>query len=166
MLRESNAVSWLGFGVRLGAAAVWIIAGAAKIPHIQAFHVLVQRYGMLPEVLSGPFAYILPFLEVAIGLYFAAGLFVRGTAFAGTVLFTLFLIAQSSALIRGISLDCGCFGAIAETSVSPLTISRDFCLGIPTFLMLIFPARLLSLDHRLFGARNQFGGLKASGRNT
>ncbi len=68
MLRGSNALPWLGFWIRLGAAAVWIIAGAAKIPQIQAFQVLVQRYGMLPDVFSGPFAYILPFLEVAIGL--------------------------------------------------------------------------------------------------
>jgi uncharacterized membrane protein YphA (DoxX/SURF4 family) len=155
---HGRALSWIGFGVRLGAAAVWIVAGAAKIPHMQAFHVLVQRYGMLPDVLSGPFSYILPFLEVAIGLYLAVGLFVRGTAFAGTLLFAVFLVAQASAWLRGISLDCGCFGTIAETTVGPLTMLRDFGLGIPTFLMLIFPARSLSLDQRLFGARSLFGG--------
>jgi uncharacterized membrane protein YphA (DoxX/SURF4 family) len=166
MPQESRVLSWLGFAIRLGAAAVWIVAGAAKVPQIQTFHVLVQRYGMLPDFLSGPFSYILPFLELAIGLYLAVGLFVRGTAFAGTVLLVVFLIAQASAWTRGISLDCGCFGAIAETTVGPLTILRDFSLGIPTFLMLAFPARLLSLDHRLFGARNLFGGLHPRGQNT
>ena len=150
MPRESKALPWLGLGIRLGAAAVWIVAGAAKVPQIQTFHVLVQRYGILPDFLSGPFAYILPFLELAIGLYLAVGLFVRGTALAGTVLLAVFLIAQASAWTRGISLDCGCFGAITETTVGPLTILRDFSLGIPTFLMLAFPARTLSLDHRLF----------------
>ena len=150
MPRESKALPWLGLGIRLGAAAVWIVAGAAKVPQIQTFHVLVQRYGILPDFLSGPFAYILPFHELAIGLYLAVGLFVRGTALAGTVLLAVFLIAQASAWTRGISLDCGCFGAITETTVGPLTILRDFSLGIPTFLMLAFPARTLSLDHRLF----------------
>jgi len=150
MPRESKALPWLGLGIRLGAAAVWIVAGAAKVPQIQTFHVLVQRYGILPDFLSGPFAYILPFLELAIGLYLSVGLFVRGTALAGTVLLAVFLIAQASAWTRGISLDCGCFGAITETTVGPLTILRDFSLGIPTFLMLAFPARTLSLDHRLF----------------
>ena len=160
---HGRVLSRIGFGVRLGAAAVWIIAGAAKIPHMPAFHVLVQRYGMLPDVLSGPFSYILPFLELAIGLYLAVGLFVRGTAFAGTLLFAVFLVAQASAWLRGISLDCGCFGTIAETTVGPLTMLRDFGLGIPTFLMLIFPARALSLDQRLFGARNLFGGFGPRG---
>ncbi len=159
---HSRALSWLGFAVRLGAAAVWIVAGAAKIPQIQAFHVLVQRYGILPDVLSGPFSYILPFLELAIGLYLAVGLFVRGTSLAGTLLFAVFLAAQAWAWLRGISLDCGCFGAIAETTVGPLTMLRDFSLGIPTFLMLIFPARSFSLDRRLFNTP----GLGSRGQNT
>jgi uncharacterized membrane protein YphA (DoxX/SURF4 family) len=153
-----QGLSWIGFAVRLGAAAVWLTAGAAKIPQIQAFRVLVQRYGILPDVLAGPFSYVLPFVEIIIGLYFVAGLFVRGTAAAGTALLAVFLAAQVSAFARGISLDCGCFGAIAETTVGPLTMLRDFGLGIPTFLMLVFPARELSLDRRLFGARNLFGG--------
>lgn len=153
MRPETKVLPRLGLAVRLAAAAVWITAGAVKIPQIQAFHVLVQRYGILPDVLSGPFAVILPFLELAIGLYLAVGLFVRETALAGTGLFAAFLAAQAWAWTRGISLDCGCFGAIAESTVGPLTMLRDFGLGIPTFLMLIFPARLLSLDSRLFGGR-------------
>jgi len=153
-------LAWLGLAIRLAAAVIWIAAGAAKIPQIQAFQVLVQRYGILPGFLTGPFAYVLPFLEIAIGLYLAAGLFIRGTALLGTVLFAAFLTAQLSAWIRGITLDCGCFGSIAETTVSPLTMLRDFSLGIPTFLMLAFPARLFSLDRRIFGAANLFGGLR------
>ncbi len=156
--RADGGLAWLGLVVRLGAAAIWIVAGAAKIPQIHAFQVVVQRYGILPGFLVAPFAYVLPFLEVALGLYLAAGLFVRGTALVGTLLFAMFLTAQVSALVRGISLDCGCFGTIAETTVSPLTILRDFSLGIPTFLMLAFPARLLSIDRRFLGTVNLFGG--------
>jgi uncharacterized membrane protein YphA (DoxX/SURF4 family) len=148
--------SWLGFALRLGAAAVWIVAGAAKIPQMGSFQILVQRYGILPDVLAGPFAFILPFLEIGIGLYLAAGFLVRGAALAGTLLFAVFLTAQISAWARGLQLDCGCFGAIVQSSVGPLTIIRDFCLGIPTFVMLAVPARRLSIDKRLFGAPDGF----------
>ena len=156
--RPAGAVAWLGLVVRLGAAAVWILAGVAKIPQIHAFQVTVQRYGILPTALIGPFAYVLPFLEVALGLYLAVGLFVRGTALVGTALFAIFLAAQVSAWARGISLDCGCFGSMLETTVGPLTVFRDFSLGIPTFLMLAFPARFFSVDRRFLGAVNRFGG--------
>jgi uncharacterized membrane protein YphA (DoxX/SURF4 family) len=161
MLQENRTVAWIGFAIRLGAAAVWIIAGAVKIPQIQTFEVLVQWYEILPAALAGPFAIVLPFLELAIGLYLAAGLFVRGTALVGTLLFAAFLTAQLSALARGISLDCGCFGTAWQSTVSARTILRDFGLGIPTFLMLVFPARALSLDQRLFGAADLFGGRRA-----
>jgi len=160
---SDGPLAWLGLVVRLGAAAVWIIAGAVKIPQIHAFQVVAQRYGILPASLAGPFAYVLPFLELAIGIYLAVGLFVRGAALVGTLLFAAFLAAQMSAWIRGISLDCGCFGTVAETSVGPLTMLRDFSLGIPTFLMLAFPARLLSIDRRFLGAVNLFGGMRRQG---
>ena len=166
MSQESRTAARIGFAIRLAAASVWIIAGAVKVPQIQTFQLLVQRYGILPDALSGPFAYILPFLELALGLYLAAGLFVRGTALVGTLLFAVFLTAQASAWARGISLDCGCFGTALETTVGPLTILRDFGLGIPTFLMLAFPARALSLDHWLFGAKDLFGGLREGRQNT
>ncbi|HTO23464.1 MAG TPA: MauE/DoxX family redox-associated membrane protein, partial [Spirochaetia bacterium] len=81
-----------------------------------------------------------------------------GTALVGTALFAMFLTAQVSAWARGISLDCGCFGSMLETTVGPLTILRDLSLGMPTFLMLAFPARLLSVDRRFLGAANRFGG--------
>jgi hypothetical protein len=123
---------------------------------IHTFAVLVQRYAILPTSLAVPFAYILPFFEIGIGLYMAGGLFVRGTSLVGTLLFAVFLTAQISAWARGISLDCGCFGTAIQTAVGPLTIIRDFCLGIPTFLMLAFPSRKLSVDSRWFGQVDRF----------
>ncbi len=166
MSQVRNLLSWVGLAVRLIAAAVWIAAGVAKLPDIQTFHVLVDKYGILPSALAGPFAYALPFVEIGIGLYLAAGLFVRGTALAGTLLFSAFLTAQAYAWARGIALDCGCFGTALESTVGPLTMLRDFSLGIPTFLMLAFPARKLSLDSRLFGASDTFGLIPKFRQNT
>ncbi len=159
MLRSRDAVSWVGLAIRIAAAGVWIVAGAAKLPQIAGFPALVERYGILPHVLAVPFAYLLPFLELGIGVYLLAGLFVRGTAFVGTLLFLAFLVAQAQAWARGITLDCGCFGAAVQSTVGPLTLLRDFGLGIPTFAMLALPARRFSLDGRLFGAEDRFGAL-------
>ncbi len=149
-------LSWLGFGIRLIGAAVWIIAGASKLPDLGVFAAQVDRYQLLPHVLGAPLAYILPFFEIFLGLYLAVGLFVRASALAGTVLFVIFLAAQVQALARGLTLDCGCFGTLSQSAVGPWTLLRDTGLGLPTFLMLAFPARRLSLDRRLFGATDRF----------
>jgi len=128
---------------------------------MESFRDLVGRYGILPPGLAAPFAYVLPFFEVGLGLYLAAGLFVRGSALVGSVLLVVFLAAQAQAWARGITLDCGCFGTAVPSKVGPLTMLRDVGLGIPTFLMLALPARRLSLDRLLFGAEDRFGGQAA-----
>ncbi len=135
---------------------MWIVAGASELPDLGAFAAQVDRYQVLPAFLVVPFASLLPFFEILLGLYLAAGLFVRASALVGTVLFALFVGAQVQALIRGLVLDCGCFGTLAQAPVGPWTILRDVLLGIPTFLMLALPARRLSLDSRLFGAADAF----------
>jgi len=163
MPRSRELLSWAGLVVRVAAAGVWLFAGAAKIPQIGDFPALVERYGILPHVLAVPFAYLLPFLEIGVGLYLLLGLFVRGTALVGTLLFAAFLTAQAQAWARGIPLDCGCFGAAVRSTVGPLTLLRDFGLGIPTFAMVALPARRYSLDTRLFGAEDRFGTLGLAG---
>jgi uncharacterized membrane protein YphA (DoxX/SURF4 family) len=152
-----KALPWVGFAIRICAACVWIIAGAAKVPDLEGFRSVVERYGILPRPLAAPFAFVLPFVEIALGLYMAGGLFVQGTAAAGTLLMTVFLSAQGLAWARGLTLDCGCFGTVVQgSSVGPLTMLRDVALGLPTFLMLALPARRLSIDKRLFVAKDFF----------
>jgi len=67
-----------------------------------------------------------------------------------------FLIAQSQAWARGLSLDCGCFGTLTHERVGATTIARDVALGLPTLVMALWPARLLSLDSRLLGLPDSF----------
>lgn len=151
-----SALPWAGFAIRLAAAGVWLVAGASKLPELETFKTQVERYDLLPHALVAPLAYALPFVEVAIGVYLAAGLFVRGAAAAGTVLMAVFVIALSQAWARGLVIDCGCFGALARERVGLGTILRDVALGIPTFLMLAWPARRLSVDRRYLGQPDRF----------
>jgi hypothetical protein len=68
----------------------------------------------------------------------------------------LFLCAQTQAWARGLSLDCGCFGALAHERVGALSILRDLALGLPSLIMLWRPARALSLDTQLFALPDAF----------
>jgi uncharacterized membrane protein YphA (DoxX/SURF4 family) len=153
---DRRALPTLGLLIRLTAAAVWLVAGAAKIADLEHFHAQVTQYHLLPHVLEAPFAYTLPFVEVLVGLYLALGLLTRVAAAAGCVLMALFLVAQSQAWARGLTLDCGCFGALSHETVGPGTILRDVALGLPSLVMLWRPARLLSLDSRLLGLPDRF----------
>jgi uncharacterized membrane protein YphA (DoxX/SURF4 family) len=152
----SRTLPWLGLVVRLGAAGVWLVAGAAKLADLERFHVQVAAYKLLPGGLEAPFAYALPFVEVGIGLYLALGLLIRPTAILACALMLAFVVAMAQARARGLSLDCGCFGSLTRQPVGLDTILRDALLGLPSLAMAIRPARFLSLDHALLDRPDRF----------
>jgi uncharacterized membrane protein YphA (DoxX/SURF4 family) len=146
----------VGVAIRLAAAAVWLVAGAAKVVDLEHFHAQVEQYRLLPHALEAPFAYTVPFVELLVGLYLAVGLLTQAAAAVGCVLMVVFLVAQAQAWARGLSLDCGCFGTLAQERVGLLSILRDVGLGLPSLVMLLRPARAWSLDARLFALPDAF----------
>ena len=151
-----RALPWVGLAIRLGAAAIWLVAGTAKLVDLEHFRSQVGAYDILPSSLVAPFAYGLPFLEAGIGLYLALGLFVRPVALLACGLMIVFIAAQAQAWARGLSLSCGCFGALAQEHVGLWAILRDVALGLPTVVLAIWPARLYSADRKLFGLPDAF----------
>ena len=67
-MTRRELVPYAGLVIRVAAAALWIVAGAAKIGELQTFDFQVGQYRLLPHVLTTPFAYALPFVEVIVGL--------------------------------------------------------------------------------------------------
>jgi uncharacterized membrane protein YphA (DoxX/SURF4 family) len=147
----------VGVVVRVAAAAIWLFTGIAKITGgLETFREAVDRYQLLPHFLVAPFAYTLPFVEVLVGLYLLLGLLTRVAGGVACVLMVMFLIAIGQAWARGLVIDCGCAGVALQEKVGPWAFVRDLGLGIPSLLMLIWPARTLSLDRRLFDSPDLF----------
>lgn len=154
----SSAGVWpaLGLVIRLAAAAIWLVAGIAKLFELEHFRSQVAAYKLLPHALVTPFAYGLPFLETFVGLYLLLGLLVVPAAILSCLLMTAFLIAQSQAWARGLSLDCGCFGTLGQQRVGFWSIARDAVLGVPGLVLALRPARYISLDQRFLGLPDAF----------
>ena len=55
-------------------------------------------------------AYSLPYLEIMVGAYLMAGLFTKISAWATAGLMAVFTLALLQGAIRGLEIDCGCFG--------------------------------------------------------
>lgn len=94
-VQASAVFPWVGFAVRLGAAAIWLVAGIAKLADLTSFQQEVASYDVAPSALVEPIAYALPFLEVALGVYLLIGLLVRPAALLSTVLMLLFIGVQA-----------------------------------------------------------------------
>ena len=153
---RASVLPWIGLAIRLIAAAIWLAAGIAKIADLTAFKQEVAAYDVAPTGLVEPTAYALPLVEVALGIYLVVGLLVRPAAALSTALMLLFIGVQAQAWARGLSIECGCFGGLSKETVGAGTIVRDILLTIPSLVLLLKPARHLSLDRRLLGRTDEF----------
>jgi uncharacterized membrane protein YphA (DoxX/SURF4 family) len=155
-VRLSPALPWIGLAVRLIAAGIWLVAGGAKLGDLTAFKQEVAAYDVAPSSLVDVIAYGLPLLELGLGIYLVLGLLVRPAAVLSVALMLVFIGVQSQAWARGLSIQCGCFGSLSRETVGAGTIVRDVALALPSLLLLIWPARRLSLDQRLLGRPDMF----------
>ena len=144
---------WLTLIFRLVLGGVLLVAGALKVSDPYSSATSVRAYQILPVDLANFLGFVLPFAEVAIGIFLIVGIWVRLNAIAGGALMVMFIIAIGQAWIRGISLDCGCFGkgGLLETDELPvwnytIEIARDIVLAVFAFYIYRFPKGKLGLD--------------------
>jgi len=95
--------------VRILLGAIFIYAALLKIADPVAFAGSVAAYRILPYFASYLTAAVLPFVELSCGLLLVCGYRVRGGALIIGAMNLVFMIALSSAILRGLDIDCGCF---------------------------------------------------------
>ena len=100
----------VGLVARFALAAVFLISGGLKAADPRQTVVSVRAYDLFPESLVTLIAATLPYLEIALGLLLVVGLATRLAALLGAVMLVLFIAGVISAAVRGLSIDCGCFG--------------------------------------------------------
>jgi len=144
-----------GLVARLVLGVVLVVAGGLKVTSPAVSARAVRAFQILPYHVAGYVGYALPVVEIMIGLLLVAGLFTRVSAAVGGLLMLVFLIGISSAWIRGLTIDCGCFGGggtVGARETQYLTdILRDAALAACGAWLLLRPRTAYSLDHRFFG---------------
>lgn len=129
---RSRAIDAARLALELGARAVigalFLYAAAGKLGDRASLAVAIENYHVLPAGASGVLALVLPTIEIAIGASLLSGALGRGASALAAGLLVVFAIAMFSALVRGIELSCGCFGAESVT-VTPWTVARNLGLA-------------------------------------
>ena len=104
---------------------VFILASIDKIASPAVFAASIEAYRMLPLWSINIAALIVPWLELVCGLFLFGGVYIRGSSSIAGALLAVFIVAISSAILRGLVIDCGCFGAGAVTPVSWMRVIED-----------------------------------------
>jgi protein-disulfide isomerase/uncharacterized membrane protein YphA (DoxX/SURF4 family) len=148
---SSNVRGWLGLAVRVVLAAVWTWAAWSKIGNPRGFVQAVRAYDATPEWLSKAIGYGLPVLELSLAVLLLIGLITRYAAAVSAALFAVFLIGISQAAMRGIKIECGCFGGGGQSSTTSYTLDilRDLVLLALAVYLIIWPMSRFSVDEAI-----------------
>lgn len=151
LLREKQP--WITFVFRLILGGVLLVAGGLKVTDPYASATSVRAYQVLPVPLANFLGFALPFIEVGLGMFLIVGIWVRYLSLVSAALMLVFVAAIAQAWVRGISLDCGCFGkgGLRDTADLPVLtyiteILRDIGLVILGGYLYRFPQGKLGLD--------------------
>ncbi|HSU91350.1 MAG TPA: MauE/DoxX family redox-associated membrane protein, partial [Sporolactobacillaceae bacterium] len=99
----------------LALAAIFAYAGIDKISEPQQFADNIAGFAILPAALINLLALTLPIFEIACALLLLLPLTRRVASLAVALICVMFFTALASALLRGLTLDCGCFGVGAPS---------------------------------------------------
>lgn len=131
-------VRGLDLAARWMLGIIFIYASYDKILHPAAFAKAVYNYQILPDMLINLTALILPWMELLLGFFLIAGIWLAGATALVNLLLIIFSTAIFFNLARGLNIHCGCFST-AESG-DPITIGtvlRDSLMLIPAFFLLI-----------------------------
>jgi uncharacterized membrane protein YphA (DoxX/SURF4 family) len=145
-------LQWISTVVRVALAVIMLWAGLAKLLHPDEALRAVQAYRIFPASIDDLVAVVLPIVEATVGILLLLGLGTRLAAWVTAGLMIVFIAGVASAWIRGLSIDCGCFGgggdvpSAGRTLRYILEILRDTGFLLMAAWLVGFPASRMALD--------------------
>lgn len=117
-------------------AGVFAWAGLVKVGEPGQFQAAVDGYRLLPLSLTFIVAAYLPWLEISVAACLWVSRLKRGAEWVALGLTVIFMAALLSAWIRGLDVECGCFGGTSTSQGYWWPIGRDLALGLATASLL------------------------------
>ena len=118
----SPLVIWL---FRIAIGLVMLAAALGKIGDPAAFATQIHHYRLIPVGAENLLAILLPWVELLAGLALVLGVRARSGAWLSAAMMTVFTLAMSAAVARGLDIECGCFGTADASRVGGMKLAEN-----------------------------------------
>jgi uncharacterized membrane protein YphA (DoxX/SURF4 family) len=116
------------FLLRLAIAALFLFAAVTKLVDPSSFAQQIANYQLTPWLATAVLSVFLPALELSVGVCLLLGRWESGALAWVAILLIIFSGALLSAIVRGLSIDCGCFGRSIENTGTLWPLIRNLAL--------------------------------------
>jgi uncharacterized membrane protein YphA (DoxX/SURF4 family) len=114
--------------LRLSLAALFLFAAVSKLIDPSLFAQQIANYQLTPWPVTAVISVFLPALEFCVGICLLLGRWESGALVWGAIMLAIFSGALLSAIVRGLSIDCGCFGRSVENTGTLWPLIRNLVL--------------------------------------
>src|SRR5688500_5829020 len=122
--QERSIADWIALAVRVFLGGFYVVAGAGEVGDPGKFAEAVANYRLLPHELIHLVAITLPWIEIVAGLFLIAGMWFKASVWLINAMTVMFIAAIASAVARGLSIECGCFGTVGGREVGLIAIAE------------------------------------------
>jgi putative oxidoreductase len=123
-MASSKLVRFSLLALRVVLGAIFVYAAWVKLREPwQLFAMSIDGYRILPLGLVELAAHVIPWLELAVGLWLVTGIWLRISGAIVSLLLLTFFALMVRAYAKGMAIDCGCFGP--GEAISWKTLLRD-----------------------------------------
>lgn len=138
----------LHLALRLVIGGMFLYAAFPKVLNPATFAIAVRGYKIVPFSLSNLAAIAMSWGELIAAGMLVLGILTRKAAAAIFILLAVFIAAIATALLRGMVVDCGCFGE-GSSATSWMLVVRNILLLAGTWIIIryndgswsVFPGR-------------------------
>lgn len=134
------------FVLRIFIGGMFVYSSIHKIQSPDEFAIAIRGYKLLPIGLTNAFAIFVAWSEVLAGIMLILGVMSRKAAGAILVLLAMFTIAIVTTIVRGIVVDCGCFGTEGNHPTAWPLVIRNLFLIAATVMIMRFDSGFWSLS--------------------
>jgi len=128
------------FTFRLTVGGIFTWAGLLKIIDPHGFAQSIANYNIFPQGMSLFLALVLPWIEVICGIFLISGIFRKASTIIISGSLAIFLILIAVSILRGLDIDCGCFGNLGR--------KVDYKLILLDSLLLFFSLNIVFYEYR------------------
>lgn len=109
---------------------IFVLSGIEKIADPAGFSDAIANYKLIPNFVINFFAISIPWIELVSGILLIFNQYIKENAFIYISLMSIFTIMVLIAVLRGLDIDCGCFGTQNVQAVGITKIIENLALII------------------------------------
>jgi uncharacterized membrane protein YphA (DoxX/SURF4 family) len=132
--------------IRVVLAFVFIFAAISKAADPVGFSQSIYNYKLMPDFLINFLAIVFPWIELIAGILLFFGISVKENSAILSGLLLVFIVVIAISLLRGLNIDCGCFGTVAGSKVGLKKILENVGLLLLGLILIKYDSKYLSMS--------------------